>query len=183
MLMSLSTPSASSALVAASRWRSSLVGLALEIPRYEPPVKWMRLTASMVSGTACSVSPCISHLNPSRMPTTLVPANVARMVAAPMTLLMPGAGPPPHNSASRCESTIDTERIAHTEQWHQCCSQAQRSGRRDHRRPVRHSHVGVRLMVHSMGRRQWRTVVLGLVFALLLIATGVTPALAQSSPF
>ena len=38
-------------------------------------------------------------------------------------------------------------------------------------------------MVHSMGRRQWRTVVLGLVFALLVIATGATPALAQSSPF
>src|SRR5918912_1147541 len=64
----------------------------------------MRLTSSIDSGTAQPLSPCISRLKPSRMPTTPTPATRARMVAAPMTLLIPGAGPPPHSSATRCDS-------------------------------------------------------------------------------
>ena len=61
----------------------------------EPPRKWMRLTSSMVSGVTCSMSPCMIHSKPSRMPTTSTPSSRPRMVAALMTLLMPGAGPPP----------------------------------------------------------------------------------------
>src|SRR5919201_6048149 len=66
----------------------------------------MRLTASIDSGTAFRVSACMSHLKPSRMPTTPMPLTSARIVAAPMTLLMPGAGPPPHRIAIRCESAM-----------------------------------------------------------------------------
>ena len=55
----------------------------------------MRLTASIVSGSTWSMLPCISHSNPSRMPTTSTSSRMHRMVAAPITLLMPGAGPPP----------------------------------------------------------------------------------------
>ena len=82
-----------------SNW-GSLVGLALEMPMYEPPRKWMRLTSAAVSGMVCSMLPCISHSNPSRMPTTSTPSSSARMVAALITLLIPGAGPPPTRMAS-----------------------------------------------------------------------------------
>src|SRR5262245_15596254 len=39
--------------------------------------------------------PFMIQLKPSWMPTTSKPERTARMVAAPMTALMPGAGPPP----------------------------------------------------------------------------------------
>ena len=39
----------------------------------DPPRKWIRLTASIVSGMTWSMSPCISHSNPSRMPMTSMP--------------------------------------------------------------------------------------------------------------
>src|SRR5215831_6461006 len=60
----------------------------------------MRLTASIVSGVTCSTSPRISPSKPSRTPMTSIPSRTARIVAAPMTLLMPGAGPPPTRMAS-----------------------------------------------------------------------------------
>ena len=50
----------------------------------------MRLTASIVSGITWSMSPCMIHSKPSRMPRTSMPSRRARIVAAPMTLLMPG---------------------------------------------------------------------------------------------
>ena len=37
---------------------------------------------------------------PSRTPMTSTPSSAARMVAAPITLLIPGAGPPPTRMAS-----------------------------------------------------------------------------------
>ena len=40
------------------------------------------------------------HSKPSRMPTTSTPSSRPRMVAALITLLMPGAGPPPTRIAS-----------------------------------------------------------------------------------
>ena len=46
------------------------VGFARAMPMCDPPRKWMRLTASIVSGITCSMSPCMSHSKPSRMPTT-----------------------------------------------------------------------------------------------------------------
>src|SRR2546429_448498 len=49
----------------------------------------------MSSGVTWSMSPCMIHSNPSRTPSTSTASNRARMVAAPITLLMPGAGPPP----------------------------------------------------------------------------------------
>ncbi len=66
----------------------------------EPPRKWMRLTSGAVSSITWSVSPCMIHSKPSRRPTTETPASSARIVAAPMTLLIPGAGPPPTRMAS-----------------------------------------------------------------------------------
>ena len=35
------------------------------------------------------------HLKPSKIPTTDAPPKMLRIVAAPITLLIPGAGPPP----------------------------------------------------------------------------------------
>ena len=52
------------------------------------------------SGTTWSMLPCMIHSKPSRMPTTSTPSSSARIVAALMTLLMPGAGPPPTRIAS-----------------------------------------------------------------------------------
>src|ERR671912_153934 len=55
----------------------------------------MRLTSSIESGCTCPVLPSISHLNPSTKPRTSEPPSRLRMVTAPITLLIPGAGPPP----------------------------------------------------------------------------------------
>src|SRR2546426_10471346 len=60
----------------------------------------------MSSGVTWSMSPCMIHSNPSRTPSTSTASNRARMVAAPITLLMPGAGPPPTRIASVLRSVI-----------------------------------------------------------------------------
>ncbi len=60
----------------------------------------MRLVSLIESGITCVVSPCIIHLNPSWMPSTSTPERHARIVAAPITLLIPGAGPPAQRMAS-----------------------------------------------------------------------------------
>src|SRR5213594_1146937 len=46
------------------------------------------------------------HSKPSRTPSTSTASSRARMVAAPMTLLIPGAGPPPTRIASVLRSVI-----------------------------------------------------------------------------
>src|SRR5438132_7970530 len=89
------TPSWSNERTVVSSSAALLVGLAREMPMNEPPRKWIRLTASIVSGRVWPTSPSISHSKPSSMPTTSRSSSPARMVAALMTLLMPGAGPPP----------------------------------------------------------------------------------------
>ncbi len=94
------TPSRSSEITVFSRYSGLVVGLARETPMYEPPRKWIRLTFSMVSGRTLSTLPCISHSNPSSTPSTSTPSSAARIVAAPMTALIPGAGPPPTSMAS-----------------------------------------------------------------------------------
>src|SRR5256885_109205 len=73
---------------------------------YPPPRKWIRLTSPMSSGVTCSMSPCMIHSNPSRTPSTSTASRRARIVAAPMTLLIPGAGPPPTRIASVFRSVI-----------------------------------------------------------------------------
>ena len=100
IVMSIDTSRRSSESTVFSRCAGSFVGLARDVPMCEPPRKWMRLTSSMVSGTMCSMSPCMSHSKPSRMPTTSTPSRAQRMAAALMTLLMPGAGPPPTRMAT-----------------------------------------------------------------------------------
>ena len=100
IVMSCDTLSRSSEMTVFSSSAGSFVGLAREIPMCDPPRKWMRLTLSIVSGVVCSMLPCISHSNPSRMPTTSMPSSWARIVAALMTLLIPGAGPPPTRIAT-----------------------------------------------------------------------------------
>src|SRR5262245_13873416 len=44
---------------------------------------------------------CMIHSNPSSMPSTSTPSSAARIVAAPITELIPGAGPPPTRMARR----------------------------------------------------------------------------------
>ena len=69
----------------------------------EPPRKWIWPTSSGVSTVTCSLSPCMMRSNPSRIPSTWTSSRLARMVAALITLLMPGAGPPPTRMARlRC---------------------------------------------------------------------------------
>ena len=85
MVISCETPRRSSESMVRSSSFGSLVGLARAMPRYEPPRKWMRLTSSMPSGMTWSMSPCMIHSKPSRMPTTSIPSSRARIVAAPMT--------------------------------------------------------------------------------------------------
>src|SRR2546425_10041169 len=60
----------------------------------------------MSSGVTWSISPCMIHSTPSRTPSTSTASNRARMVAAPMTLLIPGAGPPPTRIARVFRSVI-----------------------------------------------------------------------------
>jgi len=48
----------------------------------------MRLVSAIVSGTTCDTSPSMSHSNPCWIPSTSTLDRLARMVAAPMTLLM-----------------------------------------------------------------------------------------------
>src|SRR5467141_3418332 len=60
----------------------------------------------MSSGVTWSMSACMIHSNPSRTPSTSTASNRARMTAAPMTLLIPGAGPPPTRIARVFRSVI-----------------------------------------------------------------------------
>src|SRR5216684_8560250 len=76
------------------------------MPMWEPPRKWIRLTSPMSSGVTWSMSPCMIHSNPSRTPSTSTASNRARIVAAPITLLIPGAGPPPTRIASVFRSVM-----------------------------------------------------------------------------
>ena len=55
----------------------------------------------MVRGVTWSMSPRMIHSNPAWMPSTSTFSSCARMVAALITLLMPGAGPPAARIASR----------------------------------------------------------------------------------
>src|SRR5712671_2807581 len=104
--MSCDTLRRNNASTALSRWLGSFVGLAREMPMWEPPRKWIRLTSPMSSGVTWSMSPCMIHSNPSRTPSTSTASNRARIVAAPITLLIPGAGPPPTRIASVLRSVI-----------------------------------------------------------------------------
>jgi hypothetical protein len=100
IVMSSVTPNCSSVVTTRSSALMSRVGLAREMPRWLPPRKWMRDTVSIVSGRTRLTSPFMSHSKPSSTPSTSTPESRARMVAAAMTLLIPGAGPPPTRMAS-----------------------------------------------------------------------------------
>ena len=94
-----------------SRCSGFLVGLAREVPKCEPPRKWMRLTSSMEIGCTCAVLPSMSHLNPSRKPSTSEPPMMLRIVTALMTLLMPGAGPPPTSMPTMGRDALTIDRL------------------------------------------------------------------------
>src|SRR5262245_20754088 len=103
--------------------------------RCERPRKWMRLTLSIDSGMTCSESPFINHSKPSRMPMTCMFCSSARIVAAAMTLLMPGAGPPPTRIArllfAMCSGLYEPKGH-YTRRWPAAGIRCPGSGRRDH---------------------------------------------------
>src|SRR5436189_133595 len=66
----------------------------------EPPRAWIRDTSVIESGRTCAVDPWMRCSNPSRSPITSQPEFTASIVAAEMTELIPGAGPPPHRMPS-----------------------------------------------------------------------------------
>ena len=107
MVMSWVTPSRCKDSTTATMSSSFLVGFAREVPRMDPPEKWMRLTSPSLSGLMSSSLPFIRRSNPSRMPSTSTPCKRARIVAALITLLMPGAGPPPTKIPSFSLDTLD----------------------------------------------------------------------------
>src|SRR5208337_563277 len=78
-----------------ARCSGFFVGLAREVRRMEPPCRWIRETSSGRSSFVWDASPCMMWEKPSRSPTTRAPARAAVSAAAPITPLMPGAGPPP----------------------------------------------------------------------------------------
>ena len=86
-------------MVFSSSWGSA-VGLARAMPMIEPPREWMRLTPSIWRGRTWSMLPRMIHSNPSWIPSTSTPSRTQRIVAAPITALIPGAGPPPTTIAT-----------------------------------------------------------------------------------
>src|SRR2546428_3522458 len=56
----------------------------------------MRDTSVIERGRTCAVDPWMRCSNPSRIPIPSQPEFTASIVAAEMTELIPGAGPPPH---------------------------------------------------------------------------------------
>src|SRR3989454_9957247 len=104
----------------------------------------------MSSGVTWSMSPCMIHSNPSRTPSTSTASNRAWIVAAPMTLLIPGAGPPPTRIARVFRSVLVVRR------W--SCGPAaplapREDGDRRHRDPDPHT-GGPAEAPRSLARRQ-----------------------------
>src|SRR5688572_25433339 len=82
------------------------VGFSREVPSIDPPSRWMRETSSIARGVSPVASRRTSRLKPSRMPMTSNPWFIAWIVAAEMTALMPGAGPPPTRIPRRRAESI-----------------------------------------------------------------------------
>ena len=107
----------------------------------------MRLTLSMVSGMMWSMLPSMIHLKPSWMPMTSEPERAARIAAAPITLLMPGAGPPP----ARIAELLDVGVQGHGS------SSAESGGEVSHQRSHREADGQPRAaMTHSSAARSHR---------------------------
>src|SRR3989475_7047982 len=66
----------------------------------EPPRAWIRDTSVIESGRTCAVDPWMRCSTPPGIPITSQPESTASIVAAEMTELIPGAGPPPHRIPS-----------------------------------------------------------------------------------
>ena len=107
MVMSWVTPSRCKESTTATMSSSFLVGFAREVPRIDPPEKWMLLTSPSLSGLMSSSLLLMRRSKPSRMPSTSTPCRSARIVAALITLLMPGAGPPPTRIPSFSLDTLN----------------------------------------------------------------------------
>src|SRR6187401_672944 len=71
----------------------------------------MRLTSSVESGLTWLTLSSMSHLNPSMIPTTSHPPRILRIVTALMTLLIPGAGPPPTRMPTTARGEFMTWRL------------------------------------------------------------------------
>ena len=100
-------PACCSVSITARVASGDLVGFSREVPSIDPPSRCTRDTSSIASGRSPDGSRRTRCLNPSRMPMTSKPWLIASMVAAEMTALMPGAGPPPTRMPSRFPAFMD----------------------------------------------------------------------------
>ena len=96
-------PACCSVSITARVASGDFVGFSREVPSIDPPSRCTRDTSSIASGRSADGSRRTRCLNPSRMPMTSKPWLIASMVAAEMTALMPGAGPPPTRMPRRFE--------------------------------------------------------------------------------
>ena len=100
-------PACCSVSMTACSASADLVGFSREVPSTEPPVRCTRDTSSMVSGRSLSALRRTRFLKPSWIPMTSKPSLMASMAADEMTVLMPGAGPPPTRMPSLFPAFMD----------------------------------------------------------------------------
>src|SRR5947209_13421982 len=98
---------------------SDLAGLVREVPRTEPPRRWMALTSLMASRRCCSGWPRTSHLKPSRKPMTSNPCSTASMATELITPSMHQEGPQQQNRHNITGPDI-THTIYHPTQHYRC---------------------------------------------------------------
>ncbi len=100
-------PACCSVSMTACSASADLVGFSREVPSTEPPVRCTRDTSSMASGRSLSALRRTRFLKPSWIPMTSKPSLIASIAAAEMTVLMPGAGPPPTRMPSLFPAFMD----------------------------------------------------------------------------
>ena len=100
-------PACCSVSMTACSASADLVGFSREVPSTEPPARWTRDTSSMASGRSFDGVAPDQVLEAVRMPTTSKPSLIASIAADEMTVLMPGAGPPPTRMPSLFPAFMD----------------------------------------------------------------------------
>ena len=100
-------PACCSVSMTACSASGDLVGFSREVPSTDPPARCTRDTSSMASGRSFSALRRTRFLKPSWIPMTSKPSLIASIAAAEMTVLMPGAGPPPTRMPSLFPAFMD----------------------------------------------------------------------------